>query len=153
MNAKDVFVDNMNTVIGKSKVKELVRQAGEQGIAIDYTYFMGVRRGERNLSTDKSEQITSVLRLLPGYDWIEHWMFFIPDYFKNNSINVLTQPKLTANDFPEMVDELLVLACRLKFLKLDETQFEQLQELAQYISEKQIPADDANQDEALSAGL
>ena len=81
MNAKDVFVDNMNTVIGKNKVKDLVRQASEQGINIDYTYLMDVRRGARNPSIDKLEQVVGMLKLLNGYSNIEFWMFFVPGYF------------------------------------------------------------------------
>ncbi|MBQ4864587.1 hypothetical protein J8L98_23165 [Pseudoalteromonas sp. MMG013] len=139
MNAKDVFVDNMVTVLDKSKVKDLVRQANEQGVAIDYTYFMDVRRGSRNPSADKSEQIVTVLRLLPGYDWIEHWMFFVPEYFKQHSSNVLESKQSPEHDTSQLVNELLVMACRFKIIKLEQLQFEQMQELAQFIIQQKNP--------------
>lgn len=138
MKAKTVFAANMVKVLGKSKVKELIRHAGAAGISIDYTYVMEVRKGDRNPSLEKSEQIVEVLRLLPGYDWIEHWMFFIPNYFECYQGNVLQQGRITPTQFDDMIAELLVTACRLKFLEVDEQQFEQMKELASYIYQKRI---------------
>ncbi len=133
MNAKDTFVDNMKTVLGTNKVKDLVRQANDQGIELDYSYVMDVRRGSRNPSADKAGQIVAMLTLLPGYDWVELWMFFIPDYFKQHSGNALKSKQLTPSEVSKLVDELLVMACRFKILNLEKLQFEQLQELAQFI--------------------
>ncbi len=140
MKAKTVFAANMVEVIGKSKVKDLVRQANAAGISIDYTYVMEVRRGDRNPTLEKSEQIVEVLRLLPNYDWIEHWMFFIPSYFENYQGNVLNQGRITPTQFDDMIAELLVTSCRLKFLEVNEQQFEQVKELANYIFQKKIEA-------------
>ncbi|WP_330149751.1 hypothetical protein [Shewanella xiamenensis] len=137
MQAKAIFADNMAVVIGDNNVKELVRQARSAGISIDYTYVMDVRRGTTNPSLEKSEQIVQVLRLLPNHEWLEHWMFFIPDYFKQNTTNVLTDNKLSSSQFESMISELLVTACRLQFLSLDEKQFGQVQELAKYIFQKE----------------
>jgi hypothetical protein len=151
MQAKAIFADNMTTVLGDSNVKELVRQARATGIAIDYTYVMDVRKGVTNPSLEKSEQIVQLLRLLPGHDWLEHWMFFIPRYFAspsgNNSGNILqagsgpglamSAGQFDAGRFDEMVAELLVTSCRLQFLSLNEQQFDQVQELARFIYQKQ----------------
>jgi len=142
MQAKAIFADNMSIVIGDSNVKELVRQAKAAGISIDYTYVMDVRRGVTNPSLEKSEQIVQVMRLLPGFEWIEHWMFFIPDYSAQHSGNILNENKLSSEQFDSMVAELLVTSSRLQFLSLDEKQFEQVQELARFIFQKQ---DEKNQ--------
>ncbi|MEC4090123.1 hypothetical protein [Pseudoalteromonas rubra] len=122
MSAKDVFVENMVTVLGKSKVKELVRQANEQGVAIDYTYFMDVRRGSRNPSVDKLEQIVATLQLLPGFGDIELWMFFVPGYFEQQSVKQSgTNPPaaLTEQEFVGKVADALMMYHYFDWVKID----------------------------------
>lgn len=137
MQAKLVFANNMSAVAGNNNIKELVKKGNEAGISIDYTYVMNVRRGLTNPSVEKSEQIVQLLQMLPNLEWIELWMFFIPDYFTNYSSNIMEQKLLPAEQYDAMVAELLVTACRLQFVKLDSFQLPQMQELARYIFQKE----------------
>lgn len=136
MSAKETFVDNMNTVLGRNKVRELVRQANEQGIGIDYTYVMDVKRGSRNPSVEKLEQIVAMLSKLPGFDWVELWMFFIPEYFATHSGNVMKSasnkqtnlssvqsdslgPVLTEQEFVSKVTDALMMYHYFDWVKID----------------------------------
>jgi hypothetical protein len=134
--AKLVFAQNMQSVLGNTFLKELVRQANNAGIVMNYPYANTVRKGETNVSTDKCEDIVAMLRMLPGYDWIELWMFFVPGYFDRNKENVLDQSGFSQEYFDGFVNELLVTASRLQFLSITEKQFEQMTELSKYIYQK-----------------
>lgn len=135
--AKLVFAQNMQSVLGTTYLKELVRQANNAGIVMNYPYANTVRKGVSNVSTDKCEDIVAMLRMLPGYDWVELWMFFVPGYFERNKLNVLEQNGFSQEYFDSFVNELLVTASRLQFLSITETQFAQITELSKYIYQKQ----------------
>lgn len=134
--AKLVFAQNMKSVLGDVALKELVRQANNVGMKMNYTYVNTVRQGDTNVSTDKCEDIVAMLRLLPGYDWIELWMFFAPGYFERNKQNVLESSGFSQEYFDGFVNELLITASRLQFLSITEKQFEQMTELSKYIYQK-----------------
>lgn len=135
-SAKLVFSQNMQSVLGNASLKELVRQVNNGGLVMNYPYVNTVRNGEANASTEKCEDIVAMLKMLPGYDWIELWMFFVPGYFDRNKENVLEQSGFSQEYFDGFVNELLVTASRLQFLSITEKQFEQMTELSKYIYQK-----------------
>lgn len=128
-----VFADNMDMLLGKHNMKELVANANQHGTLLDYTYFMSMRRGKANASIEKCEIAVEILRNLPELDWIEVWMFFVPQYFKQYRVNALKETSLDVVKFDSIVHELLVTGHRLQFVCLSEQQFEQTAELARYI--------------------
>ncbi|PWF64931.1 hypothetical protein CBX96_03980 [Shewanella sp. BC20] len=132
-NMQAIFADNMDTLLGKHNMKELVANANQHGTLLDYTYFMAMRRGKANASIEKCEIAVEILRNVPGFDWVEVWMFFVPQYFKQYQTNALKETSLDAVKFDALVRELLVTGHRLQFLCLSEQQFEQTAELARYI--------------------
>lgn len=137
MEARDVFIANLNDVLGKkTSVSALVEQFRSQGESIDYSYVMNVRKGKANPSLEKSQQIVSMLKLLPNYSWVEYWMFFVPDYFKRFTRDALAERELTAQGFENFLTELLSTANRFQILKLEKKQYEQLVELGRYIRQK-----------------
>ncbi|WP_338728117.1 hypothetical protein V8687_09585 [Shewanella baltica] len=132
-NMQAIFADNMDTLLGKHNMKELVANANQHGTLLDYTYFMAMRRGKANASIEKCEIAVEILRNLPELDWIEVWMFFVPQYFKQYRVNALKETSLDVVKFDSIVHELLVTGHRLQFVCLSEQQFEQTAELARYI--------------------
>ncbi len=127
----------MEQVLGSVSVRSLVETANRDGEAIDYSYVMNVRKGKTNPSLEKTEQIVRILARLPGYGWIEPWMFFVPDYFRLYQTNILNSSQFTRQYFDNFVRELLVTASRLQFLNINEQQFEQMTVLSKYIYHKQ----------------
>jgi hypothetical protein len=136
LKAIDVFRQNMIDVLGKASVRALVKEYNQAGETIDYSYVHRVRNGTQTPSVDKSEQIVDMLRLLPGYDWVENWMFLVPDYFKTHSCNVLKERQFSQQYFEGFVSELMATAHRFQILQLEQKQFEQVAELARYIYQK-----------------
>jgi len=95
-NMQAIFADNMDTLLGKHNMKELVANANQHGTLLDYTYFMAMRRGKANASIEKCEIAVEILRNVPGFDWVEVWMFFVPQYFKQYQTNALKETSLDA---------------------------------------------------------
>lgn len=136
MKALDIFRDNMIVVLGKTSVNALVKEYNQTGETIDYSYVQNVRKGTQNPSMEKSEQIVEVLQLIPGYEWIEYWMFMVPDYFKRYQTDILKEHQFSQQYFEGFVSELLTTAHRFQILQLEQKQFEQVAELAKYIYQK-----------------
>lgn len=134
--AIDIFRENMIDVLGKASVSALVKEYNQAGDTIDYSYVQKVRKGVQIPGVDKCEQIVEVLQLIPGYDWVEYWMFLIPDYFKTHSCNVLKERQFSQQYFEGFVSELMATAHRFQILQLEQKQFEQVAELARYIYQK-----------------
>ena len=136
MKALDIFRENMIEVLGKTSVNALVKEYNQAGETIDYSYVQNVRKGTQNPSMEKSEQIVEVLRLIPGYDWIEYWMFMVPGYFKTYNNNILKERQFSQEYFEGFISELMATAHRFQILQLEQKQFEQVAELAKYIYQK-----------------
>lgn len=137
MDGKAIFIANLNEVLGKkTSVSALVEEFKSRGESIDYSYVMNVKKGSTNPSLEKSQQIVSMLKLLPNYSWVEYWMFFVPDYFKRFNRDALAERELTAQEFDSFLSELLSTANRFQILKLEKKQYEQLMELGRYIRQK-----------------
>lgn len=138
MKAAEIFRNNMVDVLGKASVSALVEafNLNQTGESIDYSYVQNVRKGKQNPTIEKSEQIVRVLQLLPGYSWVEYWMFMVPDYFKRFTQNALEQNTFSQQYAEGYVAEVLTTAHRFKIVELEKKQFEQLTELARYIHQQ-----------------
>ena len=137
MDGKAIFVANLNDVLGKkTSVSALVEEFKSRGESIDYSYVMNVKKGSTNPSLEKSQQIVSMLKLLPNYSWVEYWMFFVPDYFKRFNRDALAEREISSQFLDSYINELLTTAHRFQIVKLDQKQFDQITELAKYIRQK-----------------
>lgn len=143
--AKLVFAQNMQSVLGTKSLKKLVGEAKSKGIVMNYPYVNTVRKGAANASTDKCDDIVAMLKLLPGYDWIELWMFFVPGYFKLHTKNMLDNNQIQQEYLGGFVSELLATARTLQVLPMTDKQLGQLTELSKYICQKDLESLPARQ--------
>ena len=134
----DIVAKNMDVLLGNTKMRELVEQAQRQGIQIDYSYFISMRKGTANPSLEKLENACKVLQLIKGLEWIAPWMLTVPDYFSRFDRDALKYGHIDANDFDAMMREILVTGHRLQFFPISEDQFDRTLELARYVFETKM---------------
>ncbi|MCL1076490.1 MULTISPECIES: hypothetical protein [Shewanella] len=134
----DIVAKNMDVLLGNTKMRELVEQAQRQGIQIDYSYFIAMRKGTANPSIEKLENACKVLQMLPNRAWIEPWMLAVPDYFSRFDRDALKHGHVDADGFDAMMREILVTGHRLQFFPISEEQFDRVLELARYVFETKM---------------
>lgn len=79
----NLFAQNLDSLIRRFdiNVKSLMRP----GDSVTYDYVLRVRRGANCPTTLKAQIIVDVIKRHHSAKSVEMWMFFVEDYFKNNS--------------------------------------------------------------------
>lgn len=141
MDANMIFARNMDYILedGGIPMQDLLELAKEKkGISINYTYFSFTRKGAKNISTDMAQKIIEVLRLIKGYKDIHLWMFFVPNYFRENKRTFGLGSTMPSDAFLDVIKQIIVTANRFKLVSLSEDQFNQMLEVSKFIYESEI---------------
>lgn len=135
-SAKQVFSENVNYVAAHSgaNFRSIIKSMkGGGALSVDYSYFHRVRNHQANLTMDKAEAILAVIKSTPELDWVEMWMLFIPNFFRESMKIQSGTEKLHHSSAMDFMNEVLDGVSALDLIHFSDTQRKQISKYSDYL--------------------
>jgi hypothetical protein len=156
MNIGQVIAQNITDLLSISgeQLKAVHARAAERGIHLNYPMLakLGSTRSEapKNPSLETLDKVVEVLRTIPGQEGLQHWMLLCEGFFKGQKsefANLVTEDYMR-----EFVDEFLFALTTMKVLELENSQFEQMKNVAKFCYMKKLNITSTKNEDLKQAG-